>query len=621
MQWPARSLAAAEPFGRRKPGRMRRAVRVAEAGDGLRGNLDLAGRRFQRMKLRIPAKIVKQHKIFVGQRQFDKAVGPERVEVRQRDILPGGAGAHLFIDPAAPRHLVAAFGEGIFVAEAHGEGAENLEVAFRFSLRRDGAMHGEHVGIAGRAADIVAFQCGRRRQHDIGMTRCWRPPAVVDDNGLRLLPGLAQAVEVLMMMEGIAAGPVDQADVGIASATAVEFIGAAGLRQHVGDAGHRNGAVGRIGWRRDFRPRKIRARHADAVERAMAESKAAAGQADSAEHGGKCDRRPVGLFAVVGALQRPRAGDQAAGARGASREIADAVRIDAADRRGPVRILRRRIVFAQQITLQRVETGAAAIQKFPIVPLLDQQGVRKREHQRGVGVGTDREPLGAEKVWRIRASRADHDKVDAGGLGAREPGFQHVRAHASRRHLAVLKAQSAECDYQAGVLDHRIPVGDAAGDRLVGADDMRQQKLCRAPAVVSDLVDAAAAEEQESAHQRPRMVQPSRRRPAVGAAENRGVAVCAAHPRQFAGDKIEHFVPAGFAEAVGAAARPPLAPAFADRRLCSPQRRVKHLRDSGEHRRGRRVALERFASDHPIVLDQRAERAPVSQRRCSGYGH
>ena len=100
------------------------------------------------MKLRIAAEIVEQHEILVRQRQLDKAVGPERVEVRQRDVLFGGAGAHAFIDRAAPGHLVAALGEGILVAEAAREVAENIEIVSRFAERRDGAVHREHVRVA-----------------------------------------------------------------------------------------------------------------------------------------------------------------------------------------------------------------------------------------------------------------------------------------------------------------------------------------------------------------------------------------------------------------------------------------------------------------------------------------
>src|SRR6185436_9508041 len=55
MQRPTLGRSAAEPFRRRQPCRMRRTVRVAEVGDGLRRDLDLSGRRLERVKLRIAA--------------------------------------------------------------------------------------------------------------------------------------------------------------------------------------------------------------------------------------------------------------------------------------------------------------------------------------------------------------------------------------------------------------------------------------------------------------------------------------------------------------------------------------------------------------------------------------
>ena len=62
------------------------------------------------------------------------------------------------------------------------------------------------------------------------------------------------------------------------------------------------------------------------------------------------------------------------------------------------------IVLAQQIAAQRLEAGAIAIQKCGVMPLFDQQRMGERQHQRGVGIRTNREPLGIEKPGCIRAS-------------------------------------------------------------------------------------------------------------------------------------------------------------------------------------------------------------------------
>ena len=146
--------------------------------------------------------------------------------------------------------------------------------------------------------------------------------------------------------------------------------------------------------------------------------------------------------------------------------------------------------------------------------------------------------------------------------------------------------------------------------------------LSSAEAVVADLVDAAAAEEQEPPHQAAGVMHASGRRPSIGAAEDRVVAERLAHARKLRGDRIQRLVPGHFVEAVGAGARLALTPAFADRRPCDPQRRVHHRGNGLEHARGRGIARKRLAADDAAVLDQRGEGAPMGQGReaCDGHG-
>src|SRR5580704_3896450 len=82
----------------------------------------------------------------------------------------------------------------------------------------------------------------------------------------------------LMMMERVAARPIDEANVGIAGALSVVIIGAAGIEQAVADAGRRNGAAERIG--EDFHGGRAEGerRLGNAAGRAIAEAKAAARQ-------------------------------------------------------------------------------------------------------------------------------------------------------------------------------------------------------------------------------------------------------------------------------------------------------------------------------------------------------
>ena len=141
-------------------------------------------------------------------------------------------------------------------------------------------------------------------------------------------------------MERIAAGPIDQPDVGIGAAAAVVIVGLAGMQQAIGDARRRNGAVERIGAAASIAGRAERQRRlGDAGRRAIAEAEAAARQPDLAEHAASSTTRPIGLLAVIGALQRPRRRDHGARRRHAARQRADGLGRNAGDRRRPVGIL------------------------------------------------------------------------------------------------------------------------------------------------------------------------------------------------------------------------------------------------------------------------------------------
>jgi hypothetical protein len=75
------------------------------------------------------------------------------------------------------------------------------------------------------------------------MARGCGPERLVDDDGLGLRKGSSQAVQILMVVERVAACPVDQADIRIGQGLAVERHRAARIEQHVGDA--RDGYEGR----------------------------------------------------------------------------------------------------------------------------------------------------------------------------------------------------------------------------------------------------------------------------------------------------------------------------------------------------------------------------------------
>ena len=76
MQRIGLGVLAAEPFPRLDPGRMRRAVVVAEARDLLRIELDPAGRRAQLVLVRIGAEIAEHHVFLGGGGNFQIARAP-----------------------------------------------------------------------------------------------------------------------------------------------------------------------------------------------------------------------------------------------------------------------------------------------------------------------------------------------------------------------------------------------------------------------------------------------------------------------------------------------------------------------------------------------------------------
>jgi branched-chain amino acid transport system substrate-binding protein len=77
---------------------------------------------------------------------------------------------------------------------------------------------------------------------------------VVDNDRFRLTPGPFQPVEVLMVVERIAAGPVDQSCVGITPLGPVVTIAPAGREQHVGDPGDGDEIIDRVLALRKGRP-------------------------------------------------------------------------------------------------------------------------------------------------------------------------------------------------------------------------------------------------------------------------------------------------------------------------------------------------------------------------------
>ena len=190
-------------------------------------------------------------------------------------------------------------------AQPAGDLGEDPVVVARLADRLARLLHGDQVGLAPAVADVVALERRGGGQHDVGHLGGRRPELLVEHDGVGLAPGLAQAVEVLVVMERVAARPVDEADVGIGVAAAVVVERLAGMQQHVGEARDRDELLHRVGALRQGRAGIERAGAAHDVGRPVAGAEAAARQADLAQHAGERHQRPERLLAVMAALQRP----------------------------------------------------------------------------------------------------------------------------------------------------------------------------------------------------------------------------------------------------------------------------------------------------------------------------
>src|SRR5688572_13791843 len=128
----------------------------------------------------------------------------------------------------------AAFGELLLHAEALRKSGEYLIVVARFAYRIERALHRDHEAITRSRSDVVALEHGRRGKHDVSELGVRIPVLLVHHDRLGLAaPRTQEAVQVLVMMERVAAGPVDEPDVRIRAALPVEVILAARVLEHV----------------------------------------------------------------------------------------------------------------------------------------------------------------------------------------------------------------------------------------------------------------------------------------------------------------------------------------------------------------------------------------------------
>ena len=215
----------------------------------------------------------------------------------------------------------------------------------------------------------------------------------MNHDGLGALPGPRKPVQILMMVKGIAAGPIDQPDIGIAATLPVVVEFAARVEQHVGDPGHRYEGLDRIATLRQGWPGQQAIRAADIVGRTIGERDTAPRQSDLPEHRGQTHRRPEGLLAMVGPLQSPGDIDQTAVRGKFDRQITQALRRDTGNRCGPLGVFHDTIGLPEQIGLPAIEAHAMAGQKCTIVAVGAHDLASQGQHDCGVGAGAYRDPF------------------------------------------------------------------------------------------------------------------------------------------------------------------------------------------------------------------------------------
>ena len=101
------------------------------------------------------------------------------------------------------------------------------------------------------------------------------PPGFVNDDRLGAPPRAHEFVQVLLVVEGVAADPVDEPNIGIAILPPIVIEWLAGPEKHVGETGNGNEVADRVFALRQSGPREGIVNIADAVAAAIAESKSA----------------------------------------------------------------------------------------------------------------------------------------------------------------------------------------------------------------------------------------------------------------------------------------------------------------------------------------------------------
>ena len=135
---------------------------------------------------------------------------------------------------------VAPFREGLPAPHAGREIPEDREVVPRLGERLRQGAHCHHLQVGLGSADILSLEAHGGWQDDIGVPRAGRPREVLHDERVDPGEGPSQPRQILMVVEWISAGPVNQLYLRVGQPLAVEVERGARIQKHVGDARARN---------------------------------------------------------------------------------------------------------------------------------------------------------------------------------------------------------------------------------------------------------------------------------------------------------------------------------------------------------------------------------------------
>ncbi len=162
-----------------------------------------------------------------------------------------------------------------------------------------------------------------------------------------------------MVVERVAARPVDEAGVRVAADLAVELVLLPRGQQHVGDPSRGDRGAHGVDPHRQARGGERVLPVAHRPGRPVPEAEAAAGPSDLPEHRRERQGRPERSLSVVGALERPGHGDHRPVPGHAPGELADRLRGDAGDLRRPVGVLGGPVLASVEVVPEPLPAHAA----------------------------------------------------------------------------------------------------------------------------------------------------------------------------------------------------------------------------------------------------------------------